>query len=274
METSSQIQPRGIVTSAGGKDYFLNAYVNLRVLRDNGCRLPFFWAYMGAEMTDAMLAKAATIGNITFYNMDETSAEADFRQWRGGWQAKVKSILAAPFEEILFLDADCFPWRDPSYLFDHPTFQSHDCVFWPDPFKWKPEKLEYLRTKYNVPNLPEAQIESGQMMFHKSRAAGGLLAAKALNDNSSETYTDMYGDKDTFQIGALQAGLSMDVVPHHYDQLTHGMLHKDFDGQKLFSHLAFGKFRTHGRLAIKEQDWPFLPSFRAIFNELKSEQII
>jgi hypothetical protein len=36
----------------------------------------------------------------------------------GGWQLKPYSIVHCPFREVLFLDADNVPLRDPTFLFE------------------------------------------------------------------------------------------------------------------------------------------------------------
>lgn len=274
MEASGEIQTSGIVTLGGGRDYFLNAYINVVTLRKLGCKLPILWCHLGTEMTPAMLERAQAIEGVTLLNLAPDSGSDRNEQAKGGWQAKVKAILAAPFEEILFLDADCFAWRDPAYLFHHYFFQTHDCVFWPDPFHWNADQQQYLKDKYELPELPAQQIESGQMMFRKSRCVDALEETLKLNERSDETYQDVYGDKDTFMFGALRAGVRVGIAPFGYDELTKGMLQKDFDGEPLFSHLAHGKFRDHGRLFIQESDWPQLPLAKEIYTDLKTNKVI
>jgi hypothetical protein len=49
-----------------------------------------------------------------------------------GWESKVFAVQHAPYEEVLFLDADNLPARDPSFLFDEPLYRQTGAVFWPD----------------------------------------------------------------------------------------------------------------------------------------------
>ena len=49
-----------------------------------------------------------------------------------GWEAKAYAILHCPFEEVLLLDADIVPVRDPSFLFDSDEYQRSGSVLWPD----------------------------------------------------------------------------------------------------------------------------------------------
>ena len=49
-----------------------------------------------------------------------------------GYQIKPFSILLSSFEEVLFLDADDYPVRDPSIIFDVPAYKKTGALFWPD----------------------------------------------------------------------------------------------------------------------------------------------
>lgn len=54
----------------------------------------------------------------------------------GAWKnfhLKAAAILASKFAEVLYLDSDNVPLRDPAYLFDEPLYKSSGgAVFWPD----------------------------------------------------------------------------------------------------------------------------------------------
>lgn len=260
------MESRGIVTLAGGKIYFLNAFINLKILRELGCKLPFEWFYLGDEMTDKMKEKAMEITNIKLIDLGGTG---DKTQGRGGWQNKVESVINSSFDEILFLDADSFPLRDPEYLFDHPFFKDTGAVFWPDPFFWDAQGLANIKRIFGV-DVPARQIESGQMMFRKPRCMPGLLKTRELNKNSEITYRYLYGDKDTFIIGATQAGGDYKMAPFTYDGLFPvGMLHKDFDGKPMFVHLAGGKWRIHGRPFVRKEVYPMQQRAIQITRELQ-----
>jgi hypothetical protein len=282
---------RGIVTSAGGPTYFLNAYLNFRLLREAGCRLPIEWFYLGAEMKPAWIALAARIEGVTLRDL----AAGGIRDWglgigerqsnphdpeyrvpripdyskdRGGWQSKIEAIVRSSFDEVLFLDADCFPLRDPGYLFDGELYRRSGAVLWPDIFLWDPDQATALDKRYGI-TLPERQIESGQLMFDKRRCAAALDAVRRLNARSEETYRLVYGDKDTFLIGFLQTRTPFAVVPHLMDHVPGGYIHKDFEGRRLLAHLvAGGKFQTHGRPFVRDSDFPAAPRAREIIAEL------
>jgi alpha 1,2-mannosyltransferase len=260
---------RGIIILAGGMTYFLNAYANCVMLRELGCTLPIEWFYLGKEMKPEWLEKVQKIDNVKL--IDLGGEIRDNSKGNGGWQNKVVSILSSSFDEALYLDADCFPIKDPSYLFDHTFFQESDCVLYPDPFHWVKWKKDYLDKTYNI-EMPLRQVESGQMMFHlnKAKCREGLEYCRKLNENHEEVYKVCYGDKDTFLIGMLQAKANVKIVSKVPGLAPPvGMLHYDFDGKPLFVHLAGGKWRKHGRPFVTQRAYPHVNRVSSIIRELQ-----
>jgi len=45
---------------------------------------------------------------------------------------KALAILLSRFSHVLLLDADNFPVKDPSFLFDLPAYTETGALFWPD----------------------------------------------------------------------------------------------------------------------------------------------
>jgi len=255
------VESRGIVFTAGGPVYFLNAYINVCLLRELGCTLPVEWFYLGAEMRPEWIEAAGAVSGVRLRNLggDRAVNTKD----GGGWQSKIEAILQSDFADVLFLDADCFPLRDPAYLFDHAFFRGTGAVLWPDPYCWSASGRRHLKELYGV-DVPARQVESGQMMFNKGQCLEGLLRVQALNRDSAGTYRHVYGDKDTFLIGLLQAGAAFRVNPHPVEGIQGGMLQKDFEGAGMFCHLTGGKFQWHGRPFVKRRDYPHADRAAAI----------
>ncbi len=44
---------------------------------------------------------------------------------------KTHAILHSSFLEVLYLEADNVPVKDPTYLFDHPIYRTNSAIFWP-----------------------------------------------------------------------------------------------------------------------------------------------
>ena len=48
-----------------------------------------------------------------------------------GFQIKAFSTLLSSFEEVLFLDSDNMPFKDPSWAFELKAYQRTGAMFWP-----------------------------------------------------------------------------------------------------------------------------------------------
>jgi len=256
---------RGIVTLAGGPLYFINAYVNCRLLRLHGCTLPIEWFCLGAELPEEWRRTVLRdVPNLRF--IDFGGASTNNHKGRGGWQAKIEAILASSFLEILFVDADSFARRDPTAMFDSPVFREHPCILWPDIRRFKRPARRFLEREFGVP-LPERQVESGQMMFRKPDCIRGLLRTQAINRNSERVYKILHGDKDTFLIGAIQGGVNYTVVPYTAERVKGGLVQKDFDGNAMFTHLTNSKWTPSEPSLIQEVHFPRLHEAYEFYRE-------
>lgn len=128
---------RGIVISAGGKYYLPQALVLLRILRHNlNCTLPveIFWLD-GSEMDDVTL-KALKRDFAPLKGFDASKIPYPAHHLPGatlkGFPMKPWALLNSRFKEVLLLDCDVVPMRDPSYMFDAPEFRQAGNYFWGD----------------------------------------------------------------------------------------------------------------------------------------------
>ncbi len=260
---------RGIVTLAGGPVYATNAYINCRMLRNMGCTLPIEWCYLGAELSLAWIELIErTIPNVQLIDLGGT--KLNNRKKGGGWQAKVEAVLQSEFDELLFLDADSFPLRDPTPLFDHRLFQEFDCILWPDIHTFNADQQAIIQEKHGV-EVNGRQIESGQMMFRKEACITGLEKTRAINRNWREVYRYLHGDKDTFLIGALQAGVNYMVNPHVVQRCCKRkhLMQMDLDGKRMFCHLTGKKWELNSPAILSESDYPHYKAARRIFDGLR-----
>ena len=248
---------RCIVTLAGGPRYFPNAYGVVRLLRELGCYLPVYWCYIGDEMTPWMLEFANEIAGVTCIDLAPGAHGSQYRA-QGAWQHKVNAVLAAPLREVLFLDADCFPMYDPTYVFDHPQYRDAGVVLWPDGKPWGETRAKNINEIFGVPVTPTMhQVESGQMLFDKGRSQPALRVAAVYNRHSDEVYKWVYGDKDTFLFGCLQAK-QPHVFTRAYTPGTDGVRQHDLDGQVLFYHLTGRKWLMSGVSQLTDPNFYYI----------------
>jgi len=190
---------RGIVMAAGGFHYFASAYVLVRELRHQGCKLPIEMWYRAGEMGRQHIQYLRTFGviclNIDHYlpfNMQHKFA------------IKVIAMYLSAFREILFLDADNNVVMDPTFLFDCPEYKKHEVLFWPDFWPLGGDAPCYESFPEGVkPQLNPFQQESGQMVVNKQRYWRQLWFVFRILENNLETLFPTpfnFGDKDLFHI--------------------------------------------------------------------------
>lgn len=107
---------RGIVICGGGEKYLPSVFVLVRLLRHLRCQLPIeVWHLGREEMPDAMRSLLAEQGAVC---MDGAAMRRVHPARRlGGWELKCYALLHSTFAEVLLLDADNCPVRNPEFLF-------------------------------------------------------------------------------------------------------------------------------------------------------------
>jgi alpha 1,2-mannosyltransferase len=206
---------RGIVSTAGGS-YLVVFVISLRMLRRTGCTLPVevFLANLDEYEThicDVVLptlhAKCIVLSHI----LDAVPAMVEISRY----QYKIFSILFSSFEEVLLLDSDAFPVRDPAVLFNSEPFNSTGLVLWPD-FWYASESLAYFTiSSQPIPSLQERpSTESGEIMYSKTKHELSLLLATYYNIYGPTHYYPLQsqgapgeGDKETYGWAAEALGM-------------------------------------------------------------------
>jgi hypothetical protein len=247
-----QFSGAGIVTCAGGRTYFTCAWVLVNLLRRLGCELPIEVWYRGdQEMSDDMRRLLERTEGVRCMNAADHGPGCRLN----GWEIKAYAIIHSRFEEVLFLDCDNVPTRDPSGLLDEEAYRRHGAVFWPD--RWMGEgDPDHLRTLFpqaweacDVEERDEPEFESGQMVVNKRRCWRALQLAMFLNEHSSFFYRWLLGDKDTFHMAWRRIGqpYAMPMFRPRQDPGDGPVLYQhDFKGRCLFQHRNQDKWDYDG----------------------------
>lgn len=254
-------QGRGIVIAGGGERFFPSLYVTIRAVRHTGCRLPIQVWYLGRndEMPADRQAILAPFG-VACIDADKVRERHPARRL-DGWELKVFATLHSPFEELLFLDADCYPCRNPEFLFELDDYRERGAVFWPD------MALFDRRLKWPAFGVPDPQrpgsVESGQYLLNKRTSWRPLNLAWHYNDYSDYYYRYCYGDKHTFEVAWTRCEQPFVMwTPHAvWDQVAY--LHAGPDGETLFVHRCADKFRFERQKYTTNQNHPaaiYVPS--------------
>jgi len=230
------MQNRGIVICGGGR-LLLCALVNIIILRRHDCQLPIeLWHF-----PDEALPKLS---------------EGDLKQWnvklrtipwqKSKYTSKPHAIVNSQFSEVMVLDADNTPIRNPEYLFDSKEYNESGALFWPD-FK-KATNKETWKVLANCEEEDTWQQESGQLVINKKRHREAINKTLEYNLDYPAIHPLLWkpgGDKDTYHLAwrYVRAPFTMiQVFPGSCGNMTGGkylsntMVQHDLNGDPLFMH--------------------------------------
>jgi hypothetical protein len=245
----------GIVICAGGRAYFTCAWVLVNVLRALGCRLPIeIWHRGRREMNNAMQGLIESVEGVRCINALEATDHPRSHRL-SGWDLKPFAIIHSSFEEVLFIDCDNVPTRDPSFLLEAAPYRRTGAVFWPD--RWMgegdDERCRTIRpeawTACDVAPRDEPEHETGQMVVDKRRCWRALQLAMFYNEHRRLYYRVMLGDKDTFHMAWRRVGQDYAMPMHRpaQDEENGPVIYQhDFEGRRLFQHRNQDKWEYDG----------------------------
>jgi hypothetical protein len=269
---------RGIVMCAGGASLLTQAYTNLDVLRHHhGCDLPVALFYVGREeMPEACQhffeERFANLQCIDATALPDRPAHHP-NQGLGGFELKPFSLLNAPFDELLFIDADSVPLRDPSELFDSPLYREHANLFWPDAclistlVPHADEFSDYALSDgkqrshlqgvnpriFDYMQLPRPgtleragyETESGQILLDRRRCFDAVQLSWFLASRPHHFRLYFYGDTELYRLAFGAVGRHFAQIPNLSHQagvveggqfLGKAMLPRDENGDTIFFH--------------------------------------
>ncbi len=214
---------RGVVMTAGGR-YIGIAITSLLMLRRTGSKLPVeLFLDSEADYDEEVCGKVLPSLGAECLIMDRLWDLTPGMPKLKTFQFKAFSIIFSSFQQVLFLDADCWPAAEPDYLFHTEPYRSRGLVTWPDFWLLTSSPIFYRVAGIEVPALTERlSSESGIMLYDKAKHARSLLLAAYYNFYGPDYYYPLLsqgatgqGDKETFLHAALVLGSPF------YDVKTH-----------------------------------------------------
>jgi alpha 1,2-mannosyltransferase len=211
---------RGIVTTAGG-EYLPMFLVSLRMLRRTGSTLPVevfigshleYDAHICEKLLPVLNARCIVLTDV----MDTTWSVTKIEKYK----FKAFAMLFSTFEELLFLDADCFAVQDVAQLFSSLPFKQTGMITWPDFWQSTTSPIYYNISSQPIPSTADrASSESGQLMINKGTHLLPLLLAVYYNYWGPDYYYPLLsqgawgqGDKETFLAAASATNHSFFAV--------------------------------------------------------------
>ncbi|RAK77950.1 alpha-mannosyltransferase [Aspergillus fijiensis CBS 313.89] len=216
---------RGVVSTAGGT-YFPVFLSSLRMLRRLGSTLPVE-VYMKdtdeyeKQICDDILpdlgARCLVLSDVVGKNAIEH------------YQLKIFAVLFSSFEEVIWMDADCFPLTKPEVLLDAEPFKSAGLVTWPDFWAMTASPLYYNISRQAMPPMSaRASSEAGAFLVSKKTHQMTLLLAAYYNYYGPSHYFRLLsqgapgeGDKETFVQAATAVGEPFYAVSERVQAVGH-----------------------------------------------------
>jgi hypothetical protein len=236
---------RGIVVVGGGR-YFVSAYVTVRVLRHLGCKLPIELWHLNGEIDAAMQALLTPLG-VTTHDAEARTECEPYRflpgHWWRGWQLKAYALRNSSFREVLLLDADSYPVRNPEFLFDWPRYREWGAIFWPDLERNRGMIPDVAWPTFGVEPFSDLPTEAGQILVNKELCWRELNLAVHYNAQADFVYRILYGDKDTFPMAWQRLGRRYARMWPRSEFDAVAIRQADDRGDLLFLHRVHDKFR-------------------------------
>lgn len=168
--TANQHQ-RGIVTTGGNADTTSRLITLLRFLRhEYNVTLPIeVWTFPGElPRASPQYTEITDLGGTVLEVPTQYGINKDAGAWKN-FQIKGLAIALSSFRELVYLDSDNIPLRDPTYLFDTPSYTKEGggkAAFWPDLSKDHVDNAVWR--VMGVPcDLEDFTLESGQIVIDK-----------------------------------------------------------------------------------------------------------
>jgi alpha 1,2-mannosyltransferase len=224
-----EFKGKGLVFTAGGREYFTSLYVNLRHIRDtlkSDIPIEVFYAGAGELSMEAIEHLEQEFGDVTVRNIYTVPGGPQEGTMKG-YQIKAAAILLSKFKEIVFVDADNFILEDPASLFELKAYTQYGTVFWPDycnmhannviawdifgleaPKYWPVQQADKVTAWLDrCTSSHFTEIESGQIVINKKKAWKGLYLTAFVSANSDYFLKQAFkGDKQTFAFGFNATG--------------------------------------------------------------------
>ena len=199
------------LVSAAGASYLPLAVISVRMLRRTGSTLPVelflrdsseYESKICDNVLPSMNARCVVLTDIMRSRLGSSAAAKKIAHF----QLKIFAMLFSSFENVLWMDSDCFPLHDPALLLNSEPFVSKGLVMWPDFWASTTSPLYYNISGQPIPPMDARQAsETGVLMVSKKTHFLPLALAAYYNYYGPSHYFMLLsqggpgeGDKDTF----------------------------------------------------------------------------
>ncbi|WVQ97918.1 hypothetical protein IAU59_005035 [Kwoniella sp. CBS 9459] len=236
---------RGIVMVAGNADTLTRVKWSLQMLRSYNSTLPVQIYHFPSERPADDSPLRAELQELGAELVEAAGQEKDKGKTKS-YHLKAIAVVQSPFREVLYLDSDSIPTRDPEYMFDAPNYERLGIFATPD--YWKTSANNPIWAIMGVKCRNEWEMETGQMFVDKKMHLDVFLLIRYMLERHEFWFYFSDGDKDIFR-WALLALRKRWAVPGRWvgaaalpsgtasgDFCAHTMLQHDSWGEPLFVH--------------------------------------
>jgi alpha 1,2-mannosyltransferase len=257
---------RGLVMAAGDHAAVVRARTNIRLLRSYNFSFPVEIFHFPDEISTpekSLLEELSSLEHRSEEREDHSGSKVTVRLVEGvpkgdDWKAfhiKAAAIQQSSFDEILYLDTDSYPLRNPEYLFESQQWEETGLMLWPDYTKSHTTNPIWRLLGQTCRN--EYEGESGQILISRILHQDLLWVAEFFALHHNKFYGFLGGDRDSFRAAAILLGEKWTgpgrlnaaagvVLADNPQGGGHTMLQSDPEGKWLFVHanlIKHAKFR-------------------------------
>jgi hypothetical protein len=235
---------RGIVIGAGGAKYFGCAFACANILRNVGCKLPIEFWYLDEYEMDNSMKQICDKFDINYVNAAQYCKNNNLSpRILNGWELKPFATLHSSFKEVLYLDADNIPVKDPTYLFEYKQYKDLGAIFWPDlpPNRRKEWLPAICWNNVGLEYRDEPDFETGQYLINKEKCFVPLNMTMWMNEHSDWFYKFVFGDKSTFHLAWRKCNFDYCIPAKPAGWRRPAILQYDLNNDLIFQHACQGK---------------------------------
>lgn len=226
--SSTKGHGRGSVICASGVAELTSAWVCIRMLRQLGCALPVQIWHWGPHEVDAKMKSLLRPLDVECVDAFAVRRKYPTTIARGSL-LKPYALLHCPFEDVLLLDPETVPVRNPEYVFSSRQFRASGAVAWSAIPGHEIPTLAWHRC--GLEPKPGPVADASALFVNKSMCRKALALCVWYGENPEAYREPTRGGADAFHLAFHKTG-----VPFALPARTVGETERarDFQGRLLF----------------------------------------
>ena len=149
---------------AGNADTLERVKWSVAYMRSQGTTLPVQVYHFPSEAPPADAQIRTELSELAVELVEATGQSKDEGKTKS-YHLKALAVVQCPWREVLYLDSDSIPLRDPEYMFDSPSYLR--TRFWATPDYWKTSANNPMWAILGIRCRNECEMEAGQIFVDK-----------------------------------------------------------------------------------------------------------